>query len=93
MPLDDFGDLQVAALLSVGGFEHRKRAGKARAPRAVPVEPVHDQDVPPGDQDEFGLRHIQARTPGKAEFEFLSARNVPLVAASSRELRDRLAPR
>jgi len=41
--LDGLGDVQVAGLVTVGGFEHRHRARVSNTAPARTVEPVDDQ--------------------------------------------------
>ena len=39
------GDLEVAALITIAGFEHGHRAGVPNPGSAATVEPIHDQHI------------------------------------------------
>jgi hypothetical protein len=39
------GDLEVAALITIAGFEHRHRAGVSNPSSTATVEPVHDKHI------------------------------------------------
>ena len=39
-------DLEVAALITIAGFEHRHRAGVPDTGSTATVEPVHDKHIP-----------------------------------------------
>ncbi|HEY2577749.1 MAG TPA: hypothetical protein VGI74_15695 [Streptosporangiaceae bacterium] len=92
MAFDHVGYFQVAVLFPVCGFEHGECAGESGPASVVPVEPVHDKDVPPVNEDKLGFFDVQSRPPGQGEFQFFPAGDIPVVAARARELRDGQAP-
>src|ERR1700722_18239893 len=82
------GDLEVAALVTIAGFEHRHRTGVSNTGPAATVEPVHDQHMTVSYLQELGIRNSYLRVPRQIKRNFLPGHHVPGVRAFAGELSD-----
>ncbi len=87
--LDDLRDLEIAALLAVGCFEHRHGADIADAATCKgAVEPVDDQDVATGQPEKPRRWHVDAGQPGEVQDDLLPGHHIPGVVVGAGELRE-----
>ena len=92
--LDGFGHLQVAALLSIGGPQHRHRAhvadpaGGSAVGIAGPVEPVHDENAAVREVQQSTGRNGDPGPGGKFQRDLLPRHDVPRVVRRAGELGD-----